>query len=107
MLPSDHSIPGGVAAVVDPADISPEETTAIFLNSVELAHQAHAPRLLAILSEDKYRALTIFSIADLKVVEANIGEDKKGKATIQCLVTNKPRIAKPEEVVANSGSRVC
>ncbi len=99
MTSSDLSIFGGVAAVVDPADISPEETTAIFPDSVELAYQAHAPRLLEILSEDKYRALTIFSVADLKAVEANVGEDKKGKATIQCLVTNKPRLAKPEEVV--------
>ena len=99
MPSSDHSVPGGVAAIVDPADVSPADTPAIFPDSIELAHRAHAPRLLAILSEDKYRALTIFSVADLKLVESNVGQDKKGKATIQCLVTGKPRLAKPEEVV--------
>jgi len=94
----DLSIPGGVAASVAPPDVSPDETTAIFSDSVELARLSGTPRLADLLAEDKNRALTIFSDADRKAAEATL-ESKNGKWYFKCLATNKLRAAKPEEVV--------
>jgi type I restriction enzyme M protein len=94
----DQSVPGGVASVVAPADVSPEDTDLLFPDSAAVARKSHAPRLLQILSEDKYRALTIFDVPDLKAVEAAI-ELKNGKQHFKCLATGKLRPAKPEEVV--------
>jgi type I restriction enzyme M protein len=94
----DNSVPGGVAASVSPADISPEAADLLFADSVKLARKSHAPRLLEILSEDKFLALTDFDIADIKAVEAAI-ESKNGKEHFKCLKTGKLKLAKPEEAV--------
>ena len=98
MPASSSSIPGGVAAVVDPADVSPEDLPAVFADSAELAAKDNTPRIAAILSEDKNRALTSFSPADRKAAEAAL-EIKNDKLYFKCLASGKMRLAKPEEVV--------
>ena len=94
----EQSVTGGVAAIVDPQEISVEETPASAKPSLEHAAQIGAPTIAAILGQDKHRTLDVFSDADTKAVEAAL-HLKNGKTYVKCLATGKDRQIKPEEII--------
>ena len=95
---NSSSFSGGVAAIVDPEDVSPEDNGAVVLEGLRDAAQAGAPTLASLLAVDKNRDLAIFSDADMRAVEAALLV-KGGKHFVKCLATGKDRQAKPEELV--------
>ncbi len=94
----ESSLPGGVAAVVDPHEAMPSELELVAEDSIERAEKEGALALASILEADKRRALDVFDDGELKAVEAALFR-KGGKPYVRCLATGKDRPAKPEEIV--------
>ncbi len=93
---------GGVAAVVDPQDVSPEDVPVVVEETVERAQEIGAPSIAAIIGTDKgtdkRRSLEVFSADDICMAEKAL-ESRNGKLYFKCLATDKLRPAKPEEAV--------
>ena len=94
----DSSIPGDIAASVDPQTVSVQDSLLIVKESIDQAEEAGAVTLASLLAADKKRSLAVFEDAELKAVEAALFV-KGGKPFVTCFATNKPRAAKPEEIV--------
>jgi len=97
-MPTDQAIPGDIAAVVDPQNVTAQDTLFVVEDSVERAELLGALSVASILEADKSRALDVFSDADIQAVNKAL-KLKNGKPYVQCLATGKDRPAKPEEIV--------
>ena len=94
----NQAVPDDVAAVVDPQELTAQDTLFVVEDTIERAELLGALSIASILDADKSRALDVFSDADLAAVNKAL-KLKNGKPYIQCLATGKDRAAKPEELV--------
>lgn len=94
----NQSVPGGVAAVIAPQDVTVQDTESVVEESVERAEDLGAPTIASLLEADKRRALDVFDRSDLDAVEAALYQ-RNGKPYVTCLASGKARPAKPEEIV--------
>lgn len=97
-MPSAQAVPGDVAAIIDPQDLTVQDTLFVAEDSVDRAEALGAVTVASILDADKTRALDAFSDADILAVNKAL-KLKNGKPYVQCLATGKDRAAKPEEIV--------